>query len=62
MLFEEALPDIRLELLYAERKTAVIRFNGQNDGLDLVTLLQNLRRMFDALGPAQVADNRKSVV
>src|SRR5205085_649301 len=56
MLGEERLPYIGLELLDAEREAPVIGFNGQHHRLDLVTLLENLRRMLDALGPAHLAD------
>ena len=61
MLFEEALPNVGLQLLHAQREAAVVRLNGQNNGLDLVALLQNFRRMLDALGPAQVADVYQAV-
>ena len=61
MLFEEALPDIGLQLLHAQRQAAIVRLNGQNNRLDLVALLQHFGRMLDALGPAQVADVDQAV-
>src|SRR5258708_28923997 len=61
MLSEEALPDIRLELLDAQAQAAVLRFDTENNGLDLLALFHNLRRMLDALGPAQVGDVHQAV-
>src|ERR1700736_4676872 len=54
VLREEGIPDIRLKLLDAERKPAILRLDAENDGLDLLTLPDNFGRMLDALGPAQV--------
>src|SRR6266481_5757863 len=61
VLREERIPNVRLHLFHAERKTPLVRFNGQNDGLDLVALLQHLGRMLHAGGPAQVADMYQAV-
>ena len=51
---EEALPDIGLQLLDAQREAAVLRLDAENDSLDLFALLHDFRGMLDALGPAQV--------
>jgi len=58
---EEALPNIGLKLLDAEGEAAVLRLNAENDCLDLFTLLDDLRRMLDALGPAEVGDVNQAV-
>ena len=58
---EEALPDVGLQLLDAQREAAVLRLNAENDCLHLFALLHNLRRMLDALGPAQVRDVHQAV-
>jgi len=51
---EEALPYIGLKLLDAQAQAAVLRFDTENDCLGLFALLDDFRRMLDALGPAQV--------
>ena len=61
MLLEEGLPHIRLQLLDAQRQTTVFRLDAKNDGANFLTLLENLRGMLDALGPAQIADVNQSV-
>ncbi len=61
VLREERLPDIGLKLLDAEREAAVFRLDAENDGLDLLALLQDFGRMLDALGPAQVGDVDEAV-
>src|ERR1035441_2020133 len=61
MLREERIPDVGLHLLYAERKTALVRLNGQDDGLDLVALLEHLGGMLHTGRPAQVADVHQAV-
>ena len=50
------LPRILLELLVTKAQTAVLLVDVQNDNLDLSTDLRELVRVFDLLGPAQVAD------
>src|SRR5271165_3693138 len=52
MRCEESFPDIGLKLLHPQRQAALVRLNGQHDGLDAITLLQYFRRMFHALRPA----------
>ena len=42
VLSEERIPDIRLQLLDAERQPAVLGLNTQNDSLHLLALLQDL--------------------
>jgi hypothetical protein len=61
MLREERVPDIRLQLLDAQRQTAVLRLNAQNDRANLLALLQDLRGMLNALGPAEVRDVHQAV-
>src|SRR6266852_4632046 len=61
VLREERIPDVGLHLLHAERKAALVRFNGQNHSLDLVAFLQHLGRMLYAGGPAEVADMHQAV-
>ena len=58
---EEALPDIGLQLLDAQREAAILRFNAENNSLDLFALLDDFRRVLDALGPAQVGDVDEAV-
>ena len=58
---EEAFPDIGLQLLDAEREAAVLRLDAENDCLDFFALLDDFRRMLDALGPAQVGDVDEAV-
>ena len=61
MLGEERIPNIGLHLLHAQREAALVRFDGQDDGLDLVAFLQDFRRMLHAGRPAQVADVDQAV-
>src|ERR1700757_1276066 len=61
MLRQEPIPDIRLELLDAQRKTAILRLDAQNDRTNLLALLQDLGRMLDPLGPAQVRNMHQTV-
>ena len=61
MLREERIPNIGLHLLDAEREAALVGLNGEDDGFDLVALLQDFGRMLDARGPAQVADVDEAV-
>src|SRR5262245_52240108 len=57
----ERVPGIRLELLDAEAEPLVLDVDVENDGLDLVTLLEHLARVLDALGPADVGDVHEAV-
>src|ERR1022692_2982312 len=61
VLLEEGVPHIGLQLLHTQRQAALVRLDGQYDGLHLVALLQDFGRMLHALGPAQVADVDQSV-
>src|SRR5215469_3771199 len=58
---EEALPDVGLELLDAQREAAVLRLDAENDSLHFFALLHDLGRMLDALGPAQVRNVNQAV-
>ena len=61
MTREERFPNVGLQLLDAERQTALVRLDRQHDRLYAITLLQHFRRMLHALGPAQVADVYQAV-
>src|ERR1700683_130657 len=61
MRSEEALPDIGLHLLDAQRETAVLRLDAENNSLHLLALLHHFRWMLHALGPAQVRDVNQPV-
>src|ERR1017187_7937767 len=61
VVLEEGVPHIGLQLLHTERQAALVRLNGQYDGLHLVALLQHFGGMLHPLGPAQVADVDQSV-
>src|SRR5262249_33542755 len=61
MVLEERFTDVRLQLLYAEREAPLIGIYCQHYGLHAVTLLQNFRGMFHALGPAEIADVHEAV-
>src|SRR5271155_3075266 len=58
---EESFPDIGLKLLHAERQAPLVGLNRQHHSLYAITLLQHLRRMLHALGPAEVADVHQAV-
>ncbi len=58
---KEGLPDVRLQLLDAEREAAILWLYAENDSANLVTLLQQLGRMLHALGPAQVGDVHETI-
>src|SRR5581483_6730396 len=58
---EEGLPHVGLELLHAERQTALIRLDRKYNRLHAVTFFQDFRRVFHALGPAQIADVDQAV-
>src|ERR1700722_19004010 len=58
---EEALPDIGLQLLDAQREAAILRLDAENNSLDLFALLDDFRGVLDALGPAQVGDMDEAV-
>src|SRR5437016_795066 len=61
MRIEERLPGIGLKLFDAKREPPLLRLNSQDDRADLLALLQDLGRMLDPLGPAQIADVDKAV-
>src|SRR6202000_2482421 len=61
MLGKKCLPDVGLELLDAEREAAVFRLYTEHHGLHFFTLLEDFRRMLDALGPAQVRDVHQTI-
>ncbi len=58
---EEALPNIGLQLLDAQREAAILRLNAENNSLDLFALLYDFRWVLDALGPTQVGDVYEAV-
>jgi hypothetical protein len=61
VLGEEGIPDIRLQLLDAEREAAVFGLDAEDDGANLLTLFENFGGVLDALGPAQVGDVDEAV-
>src|ERR1051326_6298575 len=61
MRLEEALPCIRLKLLHAQRQATLLRLNAQNNSLYFLAFFQDLRRMLDALCPAQIAHVDQSI-
>src|SRR5579863_8798732 len=58
---EEAFPDVGLKLLDAERETALIGLDGEDDGFDAIAFLEHFGRMLNTLGPAQVGDVDEAV-
>src|SRR5438067_2381137 len=61
MLGKERIPDVGLELLHAQRKPAILRFDAEDNRTDLFALLEHVRRMLDPLGPAQVRDMHQAI-
>jgi len=61
LLHKERIPNIGLHLLHAERKTALVRFNGQMMALTLSPFFNISDGCFHTGGPAQVADVNQSV-
>ena len=57
----ELFPRILLELLVAQAQTTVSYVDVEYYDLDLCTDLSELIRVFDLLGPAQVADVDQTV-
>src|SRR6202171_3062566 len=57
----EGLPVVRLEFLDRKRDSPVLLVDRRDDGLDVVALLEHLRRMLDALGPRHVGDVHETV-
>ena len=55
-LSSSCLPGIVLELLHAERDAAVVRVDGEDDGIDLVARLDHLAGVLHALGPGHLGD------
>src|SRR2546422_1335221 len=53
---EKLLPDVRLQLLDAQRQALVLGVDLQDDCLDLVPFLQHLGGVFQTLGPRHVGD------
>src|SRR4051812_42334826 len=53
---EERFPHVRLELFHAQRQTAFVGLDSEDDGFYAIAFFQHLRRMLDPFGPAQVAD------
>src|SRR2546425_13364271 len=61
MMLKKRLPHVRLKLLYSERQPSLVRVDRENDGLNAVALLQDLRGVFYALGPAQIAHVNQAI-
>jgi hypothetical protein len=45
---------VLLQLLHAQRDAAVVRVDAQNDGIDLIARLHQLRRVLHSLGPGHL--------
>src|SRR5437867_3320526 len=58
---EKLLPDVRLELLDAQRQALILGVDLPDNGLDLIPLLQHFGRVFQALGPGHVGDVHQPV-
>ena len=58
---EELLEHVGLQLLDAQRQALVLGVDLEDDGLDLVALVQHLAGMLDPLGPGQVGDVHQAV-
>ena len=61
MLFDELIPDIRSQLLETERQALTLDIDVEDRDFDLLSLLQDLRRVFDALRPRHVGDVNQTV-
>src|ERR1017187_2982728 len=61
MVLEVAFPCVRLELLDAQRKTARPRIDVEDDRLDDLPLLQDLRGVLHPLGPREIGNVHQSV-
>src|SRR4051794_1264480 len=58
---EEIVPDVRGELLQAERQALVLGVDVQHHRVDHVALLEHFRRMLDPLAPRHVRDVNEAV-
>src|SRR6185369_17312025 len=58
---KEAIPGVGLEILYRQTESPAVDVNICYDGVDLLTLLQNIRRMLDSFGPGDIRDVNESV-
>ena len=61
MRAEERFPGIRLQLLHAQRKTAVGSVDLENHGLHQLALLHHFGGMLDALGPGKIGNVHQPV-
>ena len=61
VLGEEGIPDVGLELLDAEGEAAVFGLDAEDDGADLLALLEDFGGVLDALGPGEVGDVDEAV-
>ena len=55
------VPGVFPRLLETEGKTLVLHIDAQDNGLDILALLENLRRMLNSLGPRHVGDVDEAV-
>src|SRR6202030_2803705 len=60
VLFEPIAPDV-VHLLHPQRHAAILGINTQHLSGDWLALLENFVRVFDAAGPADVADVHQAV-
>src|SRR4029079_3976358 len=61
VLAGQLVPRVRLDLLEAERDAAAARIDAQDHGLDQVALIEDLRRVLDALAPGHLGDVDQSL-
>ncbi len=61
VLLRDFVPGIIGELFDAQRESFMIFVNVQDNGLHFLTLLINLRRMFDSLGPGNIGNMHQTV-
>src|SRR5262245_46229418 len=61
MTAEEVVPDIRRQLLQAERQPLVLGVDVEHHRIDDVALLQHFRRVLDPLAPRHVGDMNQAV-
>ena len=52
----QRLPRVGLELLHAERNTALLGIHVNHNALDVVIDFDNFRRVLHTLGPSHLAD------
>src|SRR5215831_9128811 len=57
----EIIPGVRFKVFDRQRHASVLRIQGSNDGLDLLTFLQHLARMLDATRPRNIRNVNQTI-